>query len=449
VASALFGCTRPDSRSGGEGGSGAGIGAAGLIGVTGTSGSSGALASAGATGAAAISGRNDAGISGTTGAAGISGTTGAADVAGASATAGVNGAGSGATGGTHATSGAGGSSGRAGASGSAGQAGNAGAGATGMTGLPPGDIAASAGTPLVAAHSMTRALYAAYNGRLFQLRRASDGKTQDIGVARPGGDVDTDLLNTFCSNTSCSISLLYDQSGNANDLPQATPANQPVIQYWKTSDGTQLPMAVTVNKQWLRNRTKTHKIPVGAESQTEYWVVHGSHYNSGCCYDYGNMETTVHDDGPGTMSALYFGSSTAWTKGAGKGPWGMTDYENGLFSGAVKDPGGTNANYPSLAYPGNNIVMVLTKSNGTSSWALKAGNAASGTLNTYWSGSLPAATDTYYSPLRQEGGLSLGEGGDGSNSGTGAFSEGVVIAAVTTDATDDLIQANIVSVYGR
>jgi hypothetical protein len=45
--------------------------------------------------------------------------------------------------------------------------------------------------------------------------------------------------------------------------------------------------------------------------------------------------------------------------------------------------------------------------------------------------------------------LSLGEGGDGSNLGTGAFSEGVVIADVTSDATDNLIQSNIASVYGR
>jgi hypothetical protein len=292
---------------------------------------------------------------------------------------------------------------------------------------------------------MTRALYAAYSGKLFQVRRASDGKTQDIGVTAAGGSVDMAALNTFCSGTTCSVSLLYDQSGISNDLPQATPANQPTIAYWSTSDGAKLPMAVTVSKQWLRNRTATKKIPTGSASQTEYFVVHGNYFNSKCCYDYGNMETTIHDDGAGTMSALYFGSSTDWTKGAGTGPWGMTDYENGLFAGAVKDPGGTNPNYPSLAYPGNNLITVLTKSNGTTSWALKAGNAATGPLNTYWNGALPSG----YSPLKQQGGLSLGEGGDGSNLGSGAFSEGVVIAAVTSDATDDLIQANLVSVYGR
>jgi hypothetical protein len=434
LATAFIGCSRSDNATGGTsgnshlGGAGVASAAAGANEIASTGGSAGAFAAAGGSGTAAVSGSSGA-IGGSQVSAGGQGSAGVRANADAGGLAG--------------------SSGGAGASGSTGAGGGGSGGSAGTTSAPPGDIAAAAGTPLVAAHSMTRALYAAYSGNLFQVRRASDGKNQDIGVATAGGSVDTDGLSKFCSGTSCSVSMLYDQSGNANHLPQANAANQPVIQYWPTSDGTQLPMAVTVNKQWLRNRTKTHKIPVGAESQTEYWVVHGSHFNSGCCYDYGNMETNIRDDGPGTMSALYFGSSTAWTKGAGKGPWGMTDYENGLFSGAVKDPGGTNANYPSLVYPGNNLVMVLTKSNGTTAWTLKAGNAATGPLNTYWKGSLPAATTAPYSPLRQQGGLSLGEGGDGSNSGTGAFSEGVVIAAVTSDATDDLIQANISSVYGR
>jgi hypothetical protein len=338
----------------------------------------------------------------------------------------------------------GGSAGTGGVTATAGATATGGSTTTGGA-TPPGDIAAKAGTPLVAGHSMTRALYSVYNGKLFQVRRASDAKTQDISVTGAGGYVNMDVLSTFCSGTTCFVSLLYDQSGNANDLPQATPANQPTVDYWSTSDGMKLPMAVTVSKQWLRNRTKTTKIPTGSAPQTEYSVFHGKYFNSKCCYDYGNMETTIHDDGAGTMSALYFGSSTDWTKGAGSGPWGMADFENGLFAGSVKDPGGTNSNYPSIAYPGNNLVTVLAKTDGTTTWALKAGNAASGPLSTYWNGALPSG----YSPLKQQGGLSLGEGGDGSNLGSGAFSEGVVIAAMTSDATDDLIQSNLTGVYGK
>ena len=50
----------------------------------------------------------------------------------------------------------------------------------------PCDIYAAAGDPCVAAHSTTRALYAAYNGPLYQVLRQSDGKTMDIGVVQPG-----------------------------------------------------------------------------------------------------------------------------------------------------------------------------------------------------------------------------------------------------------------------
>src|SRR6266581_1967289 len=47
----------------------------------------------------------------------------------------------------------------------------------------PCDIYAAA-DPCVAAHSTTRALYASYNGPLYQVLRQSDGKTLDIGVVQ-------------------------------------------------------------------------------------------------------------------------------------------------------------------------------------------------------------------------------------------------------------------------
>jgi len=44
----------------------------------------------------------------------------------------------------------------------------------------PCDIYAQAGDPCVAAHSTTRALYAAYHGPLYQLLRQSDGKLNAV-----------------------------------------------------------------------------------------------------------------------------------------------------------------------------------------------------------------------------------------------------------------------------
>src|SRR5215831_6630099 len=93
----------------------------------------------------------------------------------------------------------------------------------------PCDIYAAAGDPCVAAHSTTRALYAAYNGPLYQVLRQSDGKTLDIGVVQPvaspmpdaGGYANAAAQDAFCANTFCWITKIYDQSPKHNDLIQA------------------------------------------------------------------------------------------------------------------------------------------------------------------------------------------------------------------------------------
>src|SRR3984893_3631711 len=71
------------------------------------------------------------------------------------------------------------------------------------------DIYAAAGDPCVAAHSTIRALYATYNGPLYQVLRQSDGKTLDIGVVQavptpvpdPGGYADAAAQDKFCAGT--------------------------------------------------------------------------------------------------------------------------------------------------------------------------------------------------------------------------------------------------------
>src|SRR5580693_4193011 len=93
----------------------------------------------------------------------------------------------------------------------------------------PCDIYAAAGDPCAAAHSTTRALYASYNGPLYQVIRQSDGKTLDIGIVQPvaspvpdaGGYADAAAQDAFCANTYCWIATIYDQSPKHNDLTQA------------------------------------------------------------------------------------------------------------------------------------------------------------------------------------------------------------------------------------
>ena len=51
-----------------------------------------------------------------------------------------------------------------------------------------------------------------------------------------------------------------------------------------------------------------------------------------------------------------------------------------------------------------------------------------------------------FCPQRKQGAIILATGGDNSNSAMGKFYEGVMVTGVTTDATDELVQANIVAV---
>jgi len=473
------GKTGPGSGEDGSGGQAAGAngsGGAGMGGTTsnggskgtgGASGSGGTTAAGGTTGSGGVSasGGNASGgakaSGGSPSSGGLTATGGATAKGGATGSGGVNASGGNGSGGAKASGGSPGSGGTTTSDGAISGTGGAivDGGSTTQPGNLPGDIAQAAGTPLVAAHSMSRALFAAYSGKLFQARRPTDSKTQDISVASAGGLVDLTALNAFCSGTTCTVTKLYDQTANVNDMSQATVANQPTVGFWTAANGTKYPFVESKGYQWLRNRTATKKIPTGSNPQTEYFVVHGDYAGraagtNGCCYDYGNMETRITDDGPGTMTALYFGDATDWTRGAGNGPWVMLDMENGVFAGggsiAILNAGNAsvNAKDPSLKFPSPNIVTGLAKTDGKKTFALKYGNASSGTLSVAWDGSLPTNTNpTSYIPLQQQGGISLGEGGDGSAMGTGAFSEGAIIAAQTTDATDDAIQANLTTFY--
>src|SRR5581483_7734322 len=85
----------------------------------------------------------------------------------------------------------------------------------------PCDIYAAGGTPCVAAHSSTRALYASYGGPLYQVRRLSDNALRNIGVLERGGYADAAAQDRFCADTTCLITRLYDQSPMHNDLTQA------------------------------------------------------------------------------------------------------------------------------------------------------------------------------------------------------------------------------------
>ena len=84
--------------------------------------------------------------------------------------------------------------------------------------LRPCDLYAHGGSPCVAAHSLTRALFAAYDGPLYKIQRLSDNQTKDIYVDKPGGIADAGAHQQFCMNSVCALQLIFDQSPQGNSL---------------------------------------------------------------------------------------------------------------------------------------------------------------------------------------------------------------------------------------
>jgi hypothetical protein len=189
-------------------------------------------------------------------------------------------------------------------------------------------------------------------------------------------------------------------------------------------------------------RDNTSGVSTGDGSETVLAVVSGRIFSNGCCFDYGNAESNNHDDGAGTMQCVYFGTWNAtrsgWCGGAGSGPWVLADLENGLWGCAEG-----NAINPLVVSQTAEFVTGLVKGK-TGQWAIKAGNATGGPLVTSYDGPRPAG----YAPMKLQGAIILGIGGDNSNSAIGVWFEGLMTAGFADDATDDAVQSDIVSVYG-
>ena len=322
----------------------------------------------------------------------------------------------------------------------------------------PCDIYAAGGTPCVAAHSTTRALYASYNGPLYQVMRLSDHAVKNIGVVQPsaspvpdpGGYADSAAQDAFCANTTCVITKIYDQSPNHNDLTQAPrgafsgPAlggfdNFPIADTAPVSLSGHKVYGVFIEPgMGLRNDHPTGTA-VGDQPEGMYWVIDGHHFNDGCCFDYGNAEIDSRDDGDGTMETSYFGNATAWYHGNPPGPWIMTDQENNLV-GCV-NPGSTSKLCPALPNITSRFVTAVAKGQ-PHQWESEGGDAQSGNLATMFSG---PRVDATYDPMRKQGAIVLGNGGDNSNGAQGTFYEGVMTSGYPSDATDQLVQANIVA----
>ena len=323
----------------------------------------------------------------------------------------------------------------------------------------PCDIYAAANNACVAAHSTTRALYASYNGPLYQVLRQEDGKTLDIGVVQPtaspvpdpGGYADATAQDRFCANTYCWITTIYDQSGKHNDLTQAPRGgfSGPALGGFNTLPLADMaPVTVMGHKVYgvfiepgMGLRIDDAKgTAVDDQAEGQYWVINGRHFNSGCCFDYGNAEIDSRDDDNGTMETAYFGDAPWWYHGNPPGPWVMTDQENNLVGCVNPDGSKLCLNLPNINW---RFVTAVAKGK-PHGWTSMGGDAQQGELKVMFDGPRVNAT---YDPMRKQGAILLGNGGDNSNGSQGTFYEGAMTAAGTfpTDATDQEVQANVVA----
>jgi hypothetical protein len=349
-------------------------------------------------------------------------------------------------------------------------------GTGGSTGIAlPGDIMAKApGNKVVSAHSTVRVIVSTYTGPLYQLCKGTfaagpsscKGTTQDVGSK--DGYADVAAHEAYCPSTGCTITKIYDQSGQGNHLEPAprggakgTPDNPANANDLKVTVNGHSAYAILI-KPGIGYRTGCTQCNIktgvgmakGDEPTTHYWVTSAKDLIDGCCYDYGNAETTSNDDGNGHMETLYFGGGVVWGTGYGgkPGPWIMADLENGLYAGWENKQDkniSTNKKLPFDFVTGFVIGDTRDKNGGKGRFALYGADATGvdatyGKLAVMYDGIRPEKPG--YVPMNKQGSIILGIGGDNSNGAGGRYYEGAIsVGPVLTKEVCDQMQTAIVA----
>ncbi|MBN1609653.1 MAG: hypothetical protein JW940_23675 [Polyangiaceae bacterium] len=430
-----------DSTTGGTSSTGGSTGTTATGGTTGETNSGGMTSvggadSGGTTATGGRSGRGGTGVGGRSTSGGSGPTGGATNTGGSSPTGGTTGAGGGST--TGGTTGG------------------------GDVGDRPCDIYAAANNPCVAAYSMVRSLSKTYTGPLYQVRSGSSnqntgtgGTTHDIGMTSDGY-ADVAAQDAVCGGTTCTVSLLYDHSGNGNNLPVAKRGRSDGGQYAAMDDfessatkgqvtaGGHKVYSLYMNaREGYRLQAVGKNLPRGTNPQGVYELADGTHVGTACCWDFGNVITDPTQYG--VMNTLFFGNAF-WGTGAGSGPWFMADFEAGVWAGGTRDgdPGygaldsnsPPNNNNPSLKVP---FAFGILKTD-PSKYALRMADLQTANdLTTAFEGGLPKS-------MNNLGGIVLGVGGDNSNNSWGTFYEGAIVAGYPSNATDLAVMQNVKAV---
>jgi non-reducing end alpha-L-arabinofuranosidase len=369
---------------------------------------------------------------------------------------------SGAGGGTNVTPGAGGSD-TVGAGGSENMP---------AVSMKPCDIYAAASTPCIGAYSRVRALSSTYTGPLYQVRRGAanptqntgaGGETQDIGMLA-NGFADKAAQDAFCGAQPCSVSVLYDQSGQGNNLTVAKAGcytgtaseddyESSATDGQVTASGNPVYGLFMRNHEGYRNNAAMNT-PTGEAPMGIYEVAAGTalrpQVQTGCCWNFG-IASRDNCYGPtGMMNALFFGRAY-WGEGAPPGPWFMGDFEAGVWAGGTNGGIGREAELGDFDINMANPSMTMNYAFGIlksapNNYALRMGDAQQGDLTTAYDGPTPRAMTRW----QMEGGIILGIGGDNSNSTGGTFFEGAITAGRPSNETDEAVFRSVQAAgYGR
>ena len=378
------------------------------------------------------------------------------------------------SGGSSGSGGAGGKGGNNSGSGGAAPGGKSGSGGAsqtgGMTGTGSGgsgsgtrtdgpcDIYAAANTPCAGAYSMVRSLAKAYAGPLYQVRSGSSstntgmgGMTKDIGQTADGY-ADASVQDAFCMGTVCTVSKLYDQSGNGNDLIRgsAGPTGNGTRSGDDDYESSATKLSITAGghkvyalymQQYEGYRTPLNVtgkgMPTGNKAQGIYELVDGTHFGTMCCWDFGAVSPDPSKYV--VMNTMFFGTGF-WGTGTGKGPWFMGDFEGGVWAGGTGAATVNNPMNPSMA--GINFALGVLHTP-VGKYALRMADVQMASdLTTAYDGGIPTSKMAW----ANSSGIALGIGGDNSNNSYGTFYEGALTNGSPSNDTDLLIMKNIKSV---
>jgi hypothetical protein len=332
----------------------------------------------------------------------------------------------------------------------------------------PCDLYREAGTPCAAAYSTVRSLLSTYDGPLYQIRSESSsentgsgGRTHDVPQTEDGF-ADATVVNAACAGTVCSVSLLYDQSGNGNHLPVAKAGIQAAGPNAASDDfessATKGAFSIAghdVFALYLEPR-QGYRLPIrgvgvpqrDAGAQGIYLLADGTRAAAGCCWEFGNVGLLRTFTEPFT---LFYGVENG-NRGEGNGPWFMAHFGGGIWAGG-SDPGDPGYGAGSLLGPvpsnpenpsiQSSFALGFLKTDMTDYALRMADVTRANGLTTAYEGRLPNR------PL-PGGSVILGVDHENANDSFGTFYEGAIVSGFPSDETELAILENVRAAgYGR